>query len=182
MIIINIRRTSITFVWAGTPPGEQDLDLTGSFSLLLLRGSSVSVLERGQVSLSGGGCWRCGLQSLLQDWTLVRWRRGWLSLHVNSTENSSPEGDSVNTACPSSDLTMVSPPCPISTAHEDHWGHCTTESRLKKGCMEEWKSTNYYLLTRINQTFNMNRKLFVPFYWGQGRVPLGGKVDWHNCS
>lgn len=55
---------------------------------------------------------------------------------MNSTVNSSPEDDSTNTACPSSDLTMVSPPSPNSAREADTSGQCTAESMLKKGYEE----------------------------------------------
>lgn len=114
--------------------GELDLDLTDSFLLLRLPWwtSSVSSLVVWRIRLPG-----LLSESLLKPCVLQCWFWVRLRPHVNSTENSSPEGESINTARPSSDLTMVLPPDPSSASREDHSGHCTSESMLKKGCRRQ---------------------------------------------
>lgn len=120
--------------------GEEDLDLLDSFLLCLLPwwASLVCSSALWQIWLLAC-CWPPGLPpgALLKASILWSWFGELLRLHVNSTENSSPEGDSINAARPSSDLTMISPLGPNSALEEDHSAHCTCESMLKKGCRRE---------------------------------------------
>lgn len=108
----------------------------GEISLcFLLPSCSAGAGARGHIRPCSGG-WAPGLLSgsLLPGCVLWFWSWLLLRLHVYLTENSCPDGASVNTARPSSDLMMVSSRQPSSPRQEDNSGHLTSESMLKKGC------------------------------------------------
>lgn len=134
---------SPTFGWlAPVIRGEQDLDLMHSLPLLPLRWCTSLVLSLAVWLIRLLTC--CWPNSLLKSSILWNWFWSRLKLHVNSTENSSPEGDSINAARPSSDLMMISPPGPLSAQQEDHSGHCTAKSMLKNGCKKKCKKAKRY--------------------------------------
>lgn len=138
----------LTFGWlAMAIRGEQDLDLLQSLFLLPAPWWCSLVLTVA-ASLSGllSWWWPPKLPSGLQAKSLTLWSLfwHWLRLQVYSTENSSPEGDSINTARPSSDLMMISLPGPRSTSQEGDSGHFTSKWRLQRGCKKKNKKPLWF--------------------------------------
>lgn len=128
------KRNFSTHTFGCTVP---DISWINFFFLLPSCSSSVSSAAAALWQIRAStGCWAAGLLSDSPLPGCVLWFWSWLllRLHVYVTENSSPDGASVNTACPSSDLMMVSLRHPSSPTQEDNSGHLTSESMLKKGC------------------------------------------------
>lgn len=167
---------SITFSWAVLLiRGEQDRDLIDS--LLLLPGctslfSPFVVWLIGLLPCCCCCCWMPELLSkpLLKPCMMWRWFWIWLRLHVNSTENSSPEGESINVARPPSERMTVSPPCPGSASQEDHSGQSTSVSMLKKGCSR--KSSTYIIKIILGTNRGIGNSSYT-FLWSTGMSSSG---------